>query len=257
MAFLKNKKYIKDNGAGDFERIDLKISVSVDGYFTTRIDEKYRDCAMGVLEHEAIEASSLKQQSRGAFRISFNSLDDLDQGIDLILAKYCNPQIKRENVIRYKIENSVCFAENKEGEMAQNATKDGFSWNVNDKERFGGIGSTKNDSYNIKVYARALVKTTKIFGEHKIVDYRAYYGGGSNLGNENPAEKLNSWANMGISYKEKLNEIPYSDKSALFFNDLIWGMVKLAKLIQDHTFNKNDLLKTIASKQKLLSFKKE
>lgn len=247
MAFLKNNKYQRETGAGGFERIEAKISVSVDGYFTTRIDEKYRDCAKGVLEFDAIE----RDTRHGTFRISFNSLDDLDQGIDLILAKYCNPEVKRENIIRYKIETSVNFAENKKGEMAQNAGKDGFSWEYKGKERFKD--DIQRNPYHIKVYARALVKTTKRFGQHKTVAYACYYAGGSHLGNENPAQKLNAWTNIGISDKEQANEIPYSDQSALFFNDLIWGIVKLAKLIQDHTFNKNDLFKTITSKQKLLN----
>lgn len=254
MGILKNQQYVKDNGAGGFERIEVKISVSVDGYFTTRIDEKYRDCAIGVLEHGAIEAAnSLKQQSGGTFRISFNSLDDLNQGVDSILAKYCNPKIKHENIIRYKIETSVIFTENKKGEMAQNAVKDGFSWEHKGMDMYRNVGDIYSSPYSIKIYARALVKTTKTFGEHKTVVYHNYYADG---GNENPAERLNSWCHMGITDKEQANEIPYSDESALFFNDLIWCIVNLSKLIQDHTFNKNDLLKTIASNKKLFKFKK-
>lgn len=250
MAFLKHRDYQRETGAGGFERIEAKISVSVDGYFTTRIDEKYRECAKGVLEVEAIKGTR-----NGAFRISFNNLDDLDQGIDLILAKYCNPEVKRENIIRYKFDTCVNFTENSKGDMEQDATKDGFIWGFKNRDRYESSDTFEqfhHKPYHIKIYARAVIKTTKTFGKHKRVDYHDYQG--ESIGNEiSAAEKLNSWSYMGISDKEEINEIPYSDESSLFFNDLIWGIVKLSKLIQDHTFNKDDLLKTITSKQKLLN----
>ena len=251
MPFLKHRNFQRETGAGGFERIEAKISVSVDGYFTTRIDEKYRDCAKGVLEFDAIESNSPNDN----FRVSFNSLEDLEKGIELILAEYCNPDIKHENIIRYKFDTCVNFTENSKGDMEQDATKDGFIWGFKNRDRYESSDHFEqfhHKPYHIKIYARAVIKTTKTFGEHKRVDYHDYQG--ESIGNEiSASEKLNSWSYMGISDKEEINEIPYSDESALFFNEIIWGIVKLSKLIQDHTFNKDDLLKTITSKQKLLS----
>ena len=46
---------------------------------------------------------------------------------------------------------------------------------------------------------------------------------------------------------KNFKEIPYSDESALFFYNLMLSMARISKMIQEHTFNQENLIRLIAS----------
>ena len=250
MAFLKNETFCVQDGAGGQVSIKTKISVSVDGEFTTRIDECFRVAAKGVLERLAIEVKT----TNGSFRVSFNSLNDLDQGIKMILKTHCTPEIKEEYVIRYIIKSKISFAQNEAGDVFPNTLKEGYEWGTGDKRiKHGDLNSSNlaRGGYSLTVFARALIKKTYKFGDNKKIEYTEYRQGASHLGSENPAQRLNSWRSATLP--EDAKEIPYTDNGAMFFYNLIMGMAKLSKLIQDNTFNEESLLENINNNQNLLA----
>ena len=104
--------------------------------------------------------------------------------------------------------------------------------------------------YSLTVGAKALLKTTYSYGGQDRVEYTDYYKDGGHLGHENPAERLNSW--VCFSLGENPKEIPYSDEAAEFFFNLMYGMAKLAQMIQGKTFKQEDLLKLVFSGKYLM-----
>ena len=178
MAFLKNETFCVQDGAGGQVSIKTKISVSVDGEFTTRINECFRVAAKGVLERLAIEVKT----TNGSFRVSFNSLNDLDQGIKMILKTHYTPEIKEEYVIRYIIKSKISFAQNEAGDVFPNTLKEGYEWDTGDKRiKHGDLNSSNlaRGGYSLTVFARALIKKTYKFGDNKKIEYTEYYQGAS------------------------------------------------------------------------------
>ena len=65
------------------------------------------------------------------------------------------------------------------------------------------------------------------------------------MGNQNPAQMLNSWT--AFTLPDNAKEIPYTNEAALFFHNLMFGMAKISKQIQEATFQQNNLLELIES----------
>jgi len=111
--------------------------------------------------------------------------------------------------------------------------------------------------YSLTIGARALKKITWTQGRKVTVEYESYYGvdeNGDELSHhetDHPAGRLNSWCSFYLN--DDCKEIPYTDDAARFFNDLMLGMAKLSKLIQERTFDQENLMKLIALKTPLLA----
>jgi hypothetical protein len=156
-------------------------------------------------------------------------------------------------VIRYNIESHVAFAADVNGNIFPNSRFAGAEWSDKDG-RYGGHVATcpSRGGYTLTIGAKAFLKTVYRYGDNEKVEYEYYYKGGSHLKHDNPAELLNSWTSFSLGDGAK--EIPYSDEAALFFHDLMLGMAKLSKLVQDNTFDQSGLSELIESGSRLLSF---
>jgi len=164
------------------------------------------------------------------------------------------PDIQVEHVIKFNIESKVSFATDDEGNIYPNASKEGTHWMGGDeKGKYGGLHATNCNAggYSLTIGAKALTKTTITLGQKKKVTYKNYYEDGNHFSYDNPAGKLNSWSHA-FSLKEDAREIPYSGEAAMFFYDLMMGMAKLSKLIQDNTFDTAVLLANIDNGLNLL-----
>jgi hypothetical protein len=235
-------------GYSDHEKTDLlkvKISINSDGEF-------YCD-PPPVLEMFFEPFADLGRHSQevrvthvgGKRKVISPSYTALKSALSDALSKRLEPEIKTEPVIRFNIESHVSFALDDEGEIYPNCTFPGTHWPATADKRYGGHHATNpsRGGYCLAVGAQALMKTTKVYGSVEKVSYSPYYKGESHLGNENPAQKLNSWCSFSLP--KDAREIPYTDESALFFYDLMMGMARLTKMIQDRTFDNDALLQLI------------
>lgn len=237
--------HLKTFEAGHGEK--FKISVDVNGEFYANVPEYLADAFERVWPSRAA----------GCVRVDSRDLKDLERELVAAVAAFNKPEITRENVILYNIESHASFAEDEDGNIHPNAGPERFSWPQYDRKRelYGNHHACAPavGGYSLKVGARALTKKTIKYRKGKSkVEYDAYYGqGGDHFGYTNPAEKLNSWCAMHVG--ENAKEIPYSDKAALFFHDLIMGMARLSQLIQESTFDQADLLSLIENDGRLLA----
>lgn len=221
----------------------VKISVSKDGLFYTNLESEYRIAVQGVMDERHPDSDK-------KIKVSSGSLESLIASLKKIFEVHYSPEITEEAVIIYNIESHVSFVENDKGEIFPNRCYGkGAQWRS--EARFGEHHASQpsNNGYSLTIGAKAKIKTTYKYGSSKKVEYKDYYKGGSHLGVENPAQRLNSWCSFTLN---NFKEIPYSDESAEFFYNLLYGMAKISKMIQDTTFDQAKLLKLIESGNGLL-----
>lgn len=184
--------------------------------------------------------------------------DGLIRSFRTAFDKATTPEETRVNVILYNIESHVAFAITDKGEIVPNAGYDDARWvDHEDDQKFGdhSASSRAKGGYSLTIGAKPYTKVESFMGGEKVkTKFESYYGeNGDHLGNETPAEKLNSWCSFELPKDSK--EMPYSDEAALFFHDLMMGMAKLSKLVQDRTFDEATLMEAIASQTPLLGYK--
>lgn len=240
MPQLKVASYTIKTEGGNFHHPKVKIFVSAKGEFYANLEPEVRVSAEGVMKQRFIEDNKIK--------IVASSLDKLESLVKEIYRNHYQPEVIKTPVILYNIESHVSFAQDDEGNIFPNATYPNASWKNHEDKRFGNHYSSNpsKGGYSLTIGAQAMLKITYKYGNSEKVSYEPYYKGSSHLGRENPAQKLNSWVSFSLDY-ENCQEMPYSDEAAEFFYNLLYGMAKISKMIQDNTFEKEKLLQLIAT----------
>ena len=222
---------------------DLKLAVSVNskGVFFCALPEGMELALKNIFK-------GMEYTHNGTVKVFANTLESLEAKVQEAFKIFTKPEVKEEAVIRYNIESRVSFVTDEAGNIFPNGyyLDDKFSGG-RPEEMYGGINSINlaRRGYSLTVGAMAMLKTTYSYGDQDKVSYGMYYKGGSHLGTENPAERLNSW--RCITLPDDCKEMPYSDEAAEFFFNLMHGMARMAQTIQNHTFDEEKLLALIHS----------
>lgn len=245
MPRLKKQTFSTHNKAGYTESIDVEIHVSADGQFYGYVPEYLLP---------SLDAKNIDLRGKAAgIKIVAATLDNLERVIKSALYKYATPEVIEEHVIRYNIESHCAFAFDDAGNIHPNGY---FGENLKfscDKSAFCGnlpygdhhATSAAKGGFGLTVGAKAMTKTTTIYGDKRQVAYIPYHKGGSHLGHDNPANLLNSW--HSFSLPDDAKEIPYSDEAALFFHSMMMGIAQLNKKVQEATFGVENLQRMIAN----------
>jgi hypothetical protein len=233
MPKFKKERFHFKNDAGAELDLNVDINISADGVFYANLPD-----------HLAVAFDfSANTKAVGKFKLSAKTYDELRNKIDAGIRRAMTPEVEEYPVIRYNIESHVTFAIGENGEIFPNSGFPGASWPDREvSERFGHhyAQNPSRGGYTLKIAARAEMKKITRYGDKSQVAYSNYYKGGSHLAHDNPANLLNSWVSMTLGDSPK--EIPYSDKAALFFHNLLLGMAKLNQQIQSATFEQDRLL---------------
>ena len=246
MPRLKKQTFSTHNKAGHTESIDVEIHVSADGQFYGYVPEYL----LPSLDAKTID---LRGKAATGIKVVATTLDEFERMIQSALYKYAAPEVVVSHVIRYNIESHCAFAFDDAGNIYPNGY---FGENLKfscDKNAFGGsfpygehhATSAAKGGFSLTVGAKAMTKTTTIYGDKRRVEYTNYYAGGSHLGCKNPAEILNGWHSFSVPDDAK--EIPYSDEAAHFFHSMMLGIAQLNKKVQEATFGVEKLQRMIAA----------
>lgn len=262
MPRLKKHTFHARNSAGHIERLEVEFHVDTSGRFYSNLPEHLRAPLASGHAGGALIDLRARRAPEGFFRVSANTLEELEHAIGAALEAYIAPEVTEEPVIRYNIESHASFAEDADGNICPNAGWPGAKWaddgstiDQNGRERareygkrYGGhhTANPAEGGYGLVIGAKAMVKRTMRFGERETVEYLPYREGDPADDPENdPAALLNSWTAMSLG--DSPSEIPYSDEAALFFHSLLLGMAELSRRIQSQTFGTERLLALIAS----------
>ena len=245
MPRLKAETYLIQGKAGNDLCLKLDINISADGIFYATVPDNFRDA----FAQHLVTASRLSRAAN-TIRIEAPTLEELNRIIRDGLKRHMEPEITETVVIRYNIESHVSFAVDDNGTIFPNAAFPGARWPFAD-DRFGSHSATRTSSggYSLTIGAKAQIKCIFRHGENERVEYEPYYAGGSHHDREHPAQLLNSWCSFSLGGKPR--EIPYSDKSALFFHGLMLSMAALSRQVQEATFAEEDLLALIEKQGEL------
>jgi len=236
---------------------DIEIFVNSNGLFYANLEDNHAPAIEDVFNSKLVETL----HGKGKIKVLSENLDDLTDKLESVIKLTASPDKREELVILYNIETDISFVESKEGDIYPNGTyvknfNNSASWN--DQDKYGGHDAAhpSKGGYKLTIGAMAKRKTIYTYGKTEVIEYSSYYGeGGSHHGHSLPAEKLNSWCSFTLP--KGAMEIPYSDEAALFFYNLLYGMANISKMIQDSTFDQNNLLRLIASGNNMLPSPKQ
>lgn len=250
MSVFKTEE-IKIDTVFGAQYVKVKIMISSQGLFYANIEDEMHDAAQGALKNR----EDYEFSNKGQLRIISKTYEDIIGKIKRVCKAFLEPQVTKIPVIRYNIESHVAFAQDKEGGIYPNARYPGSKWpNVDSPQwtMFGGHSSSNiaKGGYSLTVGAIAQLKTIYKYGDKEKIEYSKYYGHSNYPDKDNPAERLNSWCSFDLGYSPK--EIPYTDEAAEFFYNLMYGIAKLSKMIQESTFEQTRLLQLIANSTKNL-----
>lgn len=230
--------------------VKIKIMINAQGLFYANMNREMLPAIESILEKKIY-----LDDTEEKVRVTYKTFEELITKIKRICKLYMEPEVTKTPVIRYNIESHVAFAQDKEGNIYPNAGYPGARWyDLDDPSRskYGMHHATNpaKGGYSLTVGAIAQLKTVYKYGDKEKVEYSTYYGNKNHLDKDNPAERLNSWCSFDLGRNPK--EIPYTDEAAEFFYNLMYGIAKLSKMIQESTFEQETLLKLIANSNKNL-----
>lgn len=225
--------------AGEPVTLRADIHVSASGMFYANIGDKYGDAACSICEPVPVKNKPL-------IKICAETKAGLEDMLNSILDAYATPEVESYPVIRYNIESHIAFCETPAGEIVPNGHHDKEAqWAEDDRYGNHNACDKARGGYSLVIGACAELKTITRFGDYETVKYTSYYKGGSHLGTDNPAQRLNSWTSFSLP--KRCQEMPYSDEAAEFFYDMMMGMARLSKTIQEKTGTPENLQKLIGS----------
>lgn len=152
-----------------------------------------------------------------------------------------------EPVIAYEIISKGHFAYNAQGDVFPDFSNDidnTLQW-TDDRIFQSGERDTWHkhlgSAFAVEIAVKVYNKITRTVGSHSAVQYEV-------MRSENKdciQYKLNAWSCVPDLDRAKF--IPYSDKAAWFFYEMIEAIARLNKRLQDATFEQDRLLKAIES----------
>lgn len=232
--------------------VEVEFHVNSQGEFYCEIPEEA--LAAFTADGRGDDSERVTVSPNRAKRLSMyaSTLDDLYGALKEAIRKANEPIISEEVVILYNIESHVSFAVDEHGEIARNA-KGNARW-VEDKHRFGDHHAARraDGGYSLTIGAKVVTQMIVDYGDRQEVVNMPFKPEREcdDEGNLHPGLKLNEWGSFRLP--ENAKRMPYSDQAARFFDDLMFGMAKLSKLVQEKTFDQEDLMALIQSNQGLL-----
>lgn len=228
LGYVEEKLDIQVNADGEFY---LVLPARIKPYF--EVGRTYHN------DGQRIRCANNRVYNPSIYSTSMQALIGL---CEEALNEVCKPDKTEELVIRYNISSHVSFALTADGEIIQNAGMTPDAEWLDDRMRYGNLHATNpsRGGYSLTIGAGVFIKETTKVGGREHIQYHRQQGA-----KDSPTYLLNSW--LCFSLPDGCKEIPYSDDAALFFNNLLMGMAKLSKLIQDATFEEEHLLKAIES----------
>lgn len=256
MPYFKTFYLTSEFGAKiNIEPIPVKISVSTKGHFYCNLPNHFLPAIKEAFDDHGPNYR-IGQEANTQVRSS--TYKHMEKSLKRMIKIYSEPDVTETPVIRYIIESKISFAEDVNGNVYPCTPRDGVEWatspageHKNKEKMYGKNMYNSWEGYSLLVGAKAMLKKTFKFGDQEKVEYSYYRNRDKHKEEEDPAVILNSWTCMNVR-GDSVKEIPYSDKAALFFHSLLLGMARLSKLIQESTFDQEDLLSLIEGEGQLL-----
>lgn len=247
--------YHKPSG-GNFS-LKGDIQVDAEGQFYFKLEEEHIPYAQDFIDNgqRIDKENKLRIWGRNRNNLYSSNMSYLEEALKGICHKVANSGVKEELVIKYLIENHVAYYKKDDVIYPSgNDAGDGYS-NRESGGKWCGADHNNLHFFAVKVYAKVVLKTTQT-GSNQIdygsphhaqdEDLRVQNDHGEVDGQKDEyLHKLNRFLlsfsggdRYGDDNIKNFKEMPYTEKRAKFFYELMLGMCKLAdkfSVLEDET----------------------
>lgn len=232
--------------------LDFKynINVTADGKFNTTLPASIVE----IFEGASMDMKG--DRGRKGYFVS-GSLKDLIGIVDSLVKEYVSTTIVSENlIIRYSIQTQCTYVITDDGDIGPNGHYSSIPGD--EKWKSGTVRTYANDKtpYGLQVFAKPLVKRVLRYKSGKMKDEYSYVtmaGKGAFTGEFYKLDEHGKWLDdvVGIGPVGPVKEMPYSEKMAEFFVNMIKSICKLNERIKDY-IEPDALMQLAENGQKLL-----
>lgn len=243
MPKISTEKKFIFKGLEEQKLFKYDINVSVDGKFYTTLPQDIVE----ILEKCGVGLSYSRRRKKGYFESETKEglIKLIDKVIDELRVK---EKISEDLVIRYEIRTQCGYCVDKDNTIKPNGSwvdEDTFQKN-NWSHGTAGIelSWSKGSPYGFLIYAEAFYKRVyKYKSGREQTEYDEIAAEDVPLGHENYyLNFLNSFIKIHYEEEHDIQEVPYTEKTAKFFCELIVGVCTLNEKIKD-LINPESILK--------------
>ena len=247
------------NTLGKEELLSLPVRVSPEGEFSMVVPEYIKDNVRQLASTMFTDGSVRPSIGRGRLgegkmQVVGARLADIERLVNGAFKAWSKPQESMELVILYNVKLSASFSKDDKGKLWPSPhfseVVGGCKSRWEEKDLFGSLhaGQPSEGGYHIGVGARVFEKWTMRRGGVTKVRY-AHPWRDDHFALDNWGQKLNGYVAMGVVEERydlgdkdgldpdwmknfpTVHEIPYTEKSAKFFFDIIAGICNMANAL--------------------------
>lgn len=186
-------------------------------------------------------SNGLFKDTKGRWCYGCRELEKLKSTLHEAAVAVIHIEEKTEDVIAYEIVSRGQFAYDSNGNVYPRRLSEDMKWTDDERFESGARTPWPGSAYifGVELAAKVYHKVTRTCGSHSSVEYTVM-----RPKNKDCIQwKLNAWNTKPDLDKAKF--IPYSDKAALFFYEMLEGIARLNKRLQDTTSEAENLMKCI------------
>ena len=261
MAKVETIKFSREGKTGDTFEYSADVHVQVGGTFTIPVDAKLiptirarleKGCSCG--KCDKLDTSKIKIIfSHGKDRVECTELKQGLAFIDDCIDEYLTCESHTERVILYGYRMGLAYC--KDGTtIFPNGASPGCDYSaIKGNPWHGELNSNvRAPMYSISLVARVYDKTTHTRASTVKVTWEEVPDE-NNTQTTKPVSLLNSFRGVDVDPESKsLREMPYSDKAALFFYQLMMGLCQMADRIETFFKDEKNVAAAIESHKPLL-----
>lgn len=241
---LKDMRFGGNSAAGDRIRFDSKIYVNSEGTFEIVLPEFLQPIANTMIESYPVSLHF--QRKTNEIRVAGKTMKECKTFIDDVIDEYLKCEIKEEKVIVYSTDIHACYYRLPNGSVSQTNPEETGTW------QGGSSSSCFSQHYFVGIAVGVYLKKIYTRGDKTECKYEWF----RDQDNEDCLEnKLNGFNAMSVGRPGEdrdLLEMPYSEKAARFFYDVVMGMCRLADKMRIFFGDEKLLLEAIQKRTLLL-----
>jgi hypothetical protein len=240
MAKIKTNRIKQRSLSGEVMEFSSEITVASDGVFAATIPEELEPTATALAGAPEWRPHVRVDRARVNHRITGRMLDKIEEFIRAAVIEHLSVEITRERVILYAHTNKTSFSRATDGTIHPNGyfAGEGAQWAGN-----SGISASnvpRQFSVGLTACVRDKVTYTRPSGSRVVYDKPE--GEGADHWDQTPLTRLNAFILSGpTGGGGDTHEMPYSDKAANFFADMLLAMCRLGEQLDQFLGDKDRL----------------
>jgi hypothetical protein len=241
---LKELRFGSNSKAGDRLRFNSRVYVDSAGVFEIGLPEFLHPIANTMIKSYSV--SYHHRRKTNEVTIAGKTLKECQSFIDDVIQEYLKCDVKEEKVIIYSSDVHACYYRMPDGSVSQKDPEDQGTWQGSSSRSYF------TQHYYVGIAVGVYLKKIYVRGDKTECKYEAFRDRENEDCLENNLNDFNAMGLQNPGENKDISEMPYSDKAAQFFYDMVMGMCKLADKMRIFFGDEKLLLEAIQKKTLLL-----